>query len=766
MKKQDTQESSTQGSDAAPGTGEMEGSKTAKDVTDAGSPKEQEQDMPSQADGDESAVAAVSNTAESAAVPTVPPVEDPTPVPVSTVADPVPLPVSTVADPTPVPVSTVADPVPLPVSTVADPTPVPVSTVADPVPLPVSTVGDPVPVSTVADPVPLPVSTVADPVPLPVSTVADPVPLPVSTVADPTPVPVSTVADPVPLPVSTVGDPVPVSTVADPVPLPVSTVADPVPLPVSTVADPVPLPVSTVADPVPLPVSTVADPVPLPVSTVADPVPLPVSTAADPVSTAADPVPVSTAADPVPVSTAADPVPLPISTVGDPVLVSTITEVVSSQCDMAEELSRQLEDILNTYCLEDNGEDGVNLPNGQSHCPVLNGLANEKELDVKPGEVKVNAGGAEKEKVRIQEKKKVKGLGKEITLLMQTLNTLSTPEEKLAGLCKKYAELLEEQRNNQKQMRVLQKKQSQLVQETDHLRNEHSKAILARSKLESLCRELQRHNRTLKDDGMQRARVEEEKRKEVTSHFQVTLNDIQAQMEQHNERNASLRLENSELAEKLKKLIQQYELREEHIDKVFRHKELQQQLVDAKLHQAQELLLESEDRHLKQQLSLYTEKFEEFQTTLSKSNEVFTTFKQEMEKMTKKIKKLEKETTMYRSRWESSNKALLNMAEEKTLQEREFDSLQGKVGRLEKLCRALQNERNELSKKVQDLSAGPLDDTNPGDESTSLPPIDSQEPSPDPDDTTTPSSPTPCCRFSPELDTENQACAVPLTAQE
>uniref|UniRef100_A0A8K9UQ25 Taxilin alpha n=1 Tax=Oncorhynchus mykiss TaxID=8022 RepID=A0A8K9UQ25_ONCMY len=373
--------------------------------------------------------------------------------------------------------------------------------------------------------------------------------------------------------------------------------------------------------------------------------------------------------------------------------------------------------------------------------------------------------------------------GKEITLLMQTLNTLSTPEDKLTGLCKKYAELLEERRNNQKLMRVLQKKQSQLVQETDHLRNEHSKTILARSKLESLCRELQRHNRTLKDDGMQRARVEEEKRKEVTAHFQVTLYDIQAQMEQHDERNASLRLENSELAEKLKKLIQQYELREEHIDKVFKHKELQQQLVDAKLHQAQGLLIESEDRHhrekdfllkeaaesqrmcelmkqqevhLKQQLSLYTEKFEEFQTTLSKSNEVFTTFKQEMEKMTKKIKKLEKETTMYRSRWESSNKALLNMAEEKTLQEREFDSLQGKVGRLEKLCRALQNERNELSKKVQGLSAGPEDDTSPGDESTSLPPIDSQEPSPDPD-TTTPSSPTPCCHFSPELDTENQA---------
>uniref|UniRef100_A0AAZ3SPS9 Taxilin alpha n=1 Tax=Oncorhynchus tshawytscha TaxID=74940 RepID=A0AAZ3SPS9_ONCTS len=485
-----------------------------------------------------------------------------------------------------------------------------------------------------------------------------------------------------------------------------------------------------------------------------------------PVSTVADPVPVSTVADPVPVpvSTIADPV--PVSTVADPVPVSTAAEGVSSQCDMAEELSRQLEDILNTYCLEDNGEDGVNLPNGQSHGPVLNGLANEKELDVKPEDVKVNACGAEKEKAKTQDKKKVKGLGKEITLLMQTLNTLSTPEEKLAGLCKKYADLLEEQRNSQKQMRVLQKKQSQLVQETDHLKKEHSKAILARSKLESLCRELQRHNRTLKEDGTQRARVEEEKRKVVTSHFQVTLNDIQAQMEQHNERNASLRLENSELAEKLKKLIQQYELREEHIDKVFKHKDLQQQLVDAKLQQAQELLLESEDRHHREKdfLSLYTEKFEEFQTTLSKSNEVFTTFKQEMEKMTKKIKKLEKETTMYRSRWESSNKALLNMAEEKTLQDREFDSLQGKVGKLEKLCRALQNERNELSKKVQ----GPGDNS-PGAESPSLPPTDSQEPSPDPDTTTTPSSPIPCshgCHCGPELDTENQACAATLTAQE
>ncbi|KAG8506804.1 Alpha-taxilin [Galemys pyrenaicus] len=458
-----------------------------------------------------------------------------------------------------------------------------------------------------------------------------------------------------------------------------------------------------------------------------------------------------------------------------------------------------MEDILSTYCVDNNqggpGEDGAQgepaepedaeksrtyaSRNGEPEpeTPVVNGEKETSKGEPGTDEIRASDEVGDRDHRRPLEKKKAKGLGKEITLLMQTLNTLSTPEEKLAALCKKYAELvssspshtlpalerlqaarprLEEHRNSQKQMKLLQKKQSQLVQEKDHLRGEHSKAVLARSKLESLCRELQRHNRSLKvaalspcrghsgfcdfldfhfslEEGVQRAREEEEKRKEVTSHFQVTLNDIQLQMEQHNERNSKLRQENMELAERLKKLIEQYELREEHIDKVFKHKDLQQQLVDAKLQQAQEMLKEAEERHqrekdfllkeavesqrmcelmkqqethLKQQLALYTEKFEEFQNTLSKSSEVFTTFKQEMEKMTKKIKKLEKETTMYRSRWESSNKALLEMAEEKTLRDKELEGLQVKIQRLEKLCRALQTERNDLNKRVQDLSAG------------------------------------------------------------
>ncbi|XP_032331246.1 gamma-taxilin isoform X1 [Camelus ferus] len=321
-------------------------------------------------------------------------------------------------------------------------------------------------------------------------------------------------------------------------------------------------------------------------------------------------------------------------------------------------------------------------------------------------------------------------LGKEVLLLMQALNSLSTPEEKLAALCKKYADLLEESRNFQKQVKILQKKQAQIVKEKVHLQSEHSKAVLARSKLESLCRELQHHNKTLKEENMQQARQEEETHKEATAHFQFTLDEIQTQLEQHDVYNTKLRQENFELGEKLKKLIEQYALREEHIDKVFKHKELQQQLVDAKLQQTTQLIKEADEKHqrerksllkdvtewrhkyeemkqqevqLKQQLSLYMDKFEEFQTTMTKSNELFTTVRQEIEKMTKKIKKLEKEMIMWRTKWENNNKVLLQMTEEKTVRDKEYKDFQIKLERLEKLCRALQMERNELNEKLEIL---------------------------------------------------------------
>ncbi|XP_071818924.1 uncharacterized protein [Apostichopus japonicus] len=312
--------------------------------------------------------------------------------------------------------------------------------------------------------------------------------------------------------------------------------------------------------------------------------------------------------------------------------------------------------------------------------------------------------------------------------ISQALAGLNSPEEKIAALCKKYAELLGEHKSLQREHKAQQKQLVMLQRDRDQLQNEHGRAILAKSKLESLCRELQRHNKTIKEESLQRAKDEEEKRKEVSAKFQLTINEITTQMQDNHNRNIRLKEENLELASKLKKLVEQYERREEHIEKIFKHKELESQLYDAKLQQSNLALQEEQERckrertillseaaeaqtkcemlmkqetQLKAQLAVYTEKFEEFQTTLTKSNEIFQTFKQEMDQMTKKIKKLEKETNMWRVRWENSNKSLLNMAEERALKEKELSAQKMKVMRLEKLCRALQAERNTLLGKAR-----------------------------------------------------------------
>ncbi|XP_009996827.1 PREDICTED: beta-taxilin [Chaetura pelagica] len=410
----------------------------------------------------------------------------------------------------------------------------------------------------------------------------------------------------------------------------------------------------------------------------------------------------------------------------------------TAACDISEELSRQLEDIIKTYgsaaSLMEKESTATETDRPEKGEPgsvedVEYEDANEESEKEKlaPGDASKakEPSGSKEQKL---ERKILKGLGKEATLLMQSLNKLSTPEEKLDLLFKKYAELLEEHRAEQKKLKYLQKRQAQLSKEKDHLQSEHSRAILARSKLESLCRELQRHNKNLKEETIQRAREEDEKRKEITNHFQGTLSEIQAQIEQQSERNMKLCQENTELAEKLKSIIDQYELREEHLDKIFKHRELQQKLVDAKLEQSREMMKEAEEQHQKEkeyllnqaaewklqakmlkeqetvlqaQITLYSERFEEFQKTLTKSNEVFSTFKQEMEKMTKKMKKLEKDTATWKSRFENCNRALLDMIEEKAMRSKEYECFVLKIQRLENLCRALQEERNELYRKIK-----------------------------------------------------------------
>ncbi|KAK3098845.1 hypothetical protein FSP39_023637 [Pinctada imbricata] len=352
--------------------------------------------------------------------------------------------------------------------------------------------------------------------------------------------------------------------------------------------------------------------------------------------------------------------------------------------------------------------------------PFINGdkQAEEVEPITEKTEQKSNKEIQKEEKSSKSKKKE----DKTIDHILRALSSLHTTEEKLAALCKKYADLHEEHRVVQGTLKQTQRKLTVVTREKDQLQTEHTKAVMAKSKLEGLCRELQKHNQVIRQESLQRAREEDEKRKEISSKFQTTISDIQQQMTEHHERNIKLREENQELASKLKKFIEQYEVREKQVEKIMQHRELEQKLADAKLQQASSILTEEQERNKKEkellllqategqkkatlleaQLGMYKERYEEFQSTISKSNDMFQKFKTEMDKMTKRIKKLERDGAAWKNKWENANKALLEMAEEKTLYDKEKPVLMNKIQKLESLCRAMQAER--LGRKAMEAS--------------------------------------------------------------
>lgn len=75
--------------------------------------------------------------------------------------------------------------------------------------------------------------------------------------------------------------------------------------------------------------------------------------------------------------------------------------------------------------------------------------------------------------------------------------------------------------------------------------------------------------------------------------------------------------------------------------------------------------------------------------------------------MSKKITKLEKETSVWKMKWESSHKALLQMAAEKQQRDADLQLSLRQLNQLQKLCRTLQSERTSLLAQLKNEGLTP-----------------------------------------------------------
>lgn len=108
------------------------------------------------------------------------------------------------------------------------------------------------------------------------------------------------------------------------------------------------------------------------------------------------------------------------------------------------------------------------------------------------------------------------------------------------------------------------------------------------------------------------------------------------------------------------------------------------------------------EKELKEQLNIYTAKYDDFQNSLQKSNDIFATYKVELDKMSKNTRKLEKEAMEWKRKWEKSNATLIELATEKKERDDHAIRCNKQVEQLQKLLRALQNERSHLYKVIKE----------------------------------------------------------------
>ncbi|CAO1412179.1 unnamed protein product [Diamesa serratosioi] len=263
-----------------------------------------------------------------------------------------------------------------------------------------------------------------------------------------------------------------------------------------------------------------------------------------------------------------------------------------------------------------------------------------------------------------------------------------------------------------------------VLHEKDNIQSDYNRMILTKSKLESLCRELQLQNKSIKEESFSKIKDEEERRKETQTKFQKSLNEIQKLMNENSEKNQKLELDNKEMSSKFKYILEQYEQRELQMDKVNKQMELITQLNEAKMEKSKiESLAEKEnymqqmiiledtikilkkqlietagsEKCLKAQVEMYASKYGEF-------TNVFEGYKTDMTKMSKKTLKQERELLMWKAKFEKSNALLLELVSEKQVRDEHIQKTAKQLFYLQKLCRTLSAEKKAFYNKLVEMN--------------------------------------------------------------
>ncbi|KAI2463454.1 myosin-like coiled-coil protein-domain-containing protein [Annulohypoxylon bovei var. microspora] len=330
--------------------------------------------------------------------------------------------------------------------------------------------------------------------------------------------------------------------------------------------------------------------------------------------------------------------------------------------------------------------------------------------------------------------REVRKANRELNHQMNKMNDM----DKIELLTKRSSELFANMKRLERENLKNKKRADQLQKEKDSSRTDLSKQISLKEKLEKLCRELQKENNKLKNEHRTLNDTHDRLKLSADERFRKLLETLEGyQEEKDNPRKQVVYMKAEELFKaRFKSLIDQYELRDLHFHSAMRTKEIevqwnmaryeqQKKTADAEANRARQLnsqvlTFSKTETELRNQLNVYVEKFkqvcalcpslarrgkaltnEEVEDTLNNSNDLFLTFRKEMEDMSKKTKKLEKENEAYKRKEGALNQNIFKMAEERNRNIKDLEDIKKKNDKLTSIINQMQQQGRGIPQGMQ-----------------------------------------------------------------
>lgn len=288
-----------------------------------------------------------------------------------------------------------------------------------------------------------------------------------------------------------------------------------------------------------------------------------------------------------------------------------------------------------------------------------------------------------------------------------TENATISDEEKIRILHQALTQRIEDTQRQQESKVNAVRRLTDAGKERERHKAEVQRALSAKVKLESYCRELQQQKINILKENQQIAEEEESRHTELKDKFQQAMKDVQEKMDAELEVRQHFLRENEDLRTKLKKFTETYEAQEIQLAEQREARGREMEVAEQRLREHERMCSESKvktaslGKHndtlkksqtvLRNELQTVVSKFDEFHEAVAGSNQRHGECKNEVDELQTRLQDLEKENGEMRS---GAQLAAITQ---------ELETLTKQRGALEKLCDNLTKDNKKLQEQLDAL---------------------------------------------------------------